>query len=136
MCVTCCFWRRQLLARRYNNDIETSLKAYRWTFKLYDIIQESNFIKQNTVYIRVVNSSKINIGYAKHGCENALCNGFEFCKQRLDIKCEVNGRCCKYELLKCPARIKTLETRIVQMSQHDDEGNSARSKAKQAVFQM
>lgn len=38
-----------------------------------------------------------------------------FEKQRLDIKPDVNGRCCKYELLKCPACIKTLETRIVQM---------------------
>ena len=82
-------------------------------------------------------ASEITIGHSKRGCETALCNGYEFCKQRSNTKGEVYWRCCKYGPLKCPARIKTMGIRIVQkMSEHNHEGNSARSKARKAVFQM
>lgn len=76
-------------------------------------------------------------GHTKRGRETILFCGHEFWFLRRNNKGEQFWRCCKHEKLHCPARMKTSGAHILKRpGEHNHEGNSASSFAREALHSM
>jgi len=79
---------------------------------------------------------ELEFGLTKRGKQTVIHSGFEYWMHRKNIVGQVTWRCCQFQVLKCPAMIKTAGNHVISFTQHTHEGNVATSRARTAVNQM
>ena len=76
-------------------------------------------------------------GFTKRGKPIVFHGGFEYWRHRQNHVGQVTWRCCQFQSMKCPAKIKTAGNHVISIpAQHTHEGNVATSRARAAVHQM
>jgi hypothetical protein len=76
-------------------------------------------------------------GFTKRGKPTVIHGGFEYWRHRQNHVGQVTWRCCQFQSMKCPAKIKTAGSHVISIpAQHTHEGNVATSRARAAVHQM
>lgn len=84
----------------------------------------------------LVEMGELEFGLTKRGKQTVIHSGFEYWMHRKNIVGQVTWRCCQFQVLKCPAMIKTAGNHVISVTQHTHEGNVATSRARTAVNQM
>lgn len=85
----------------------------------------------------VVMAGTVKYGVTKRGKRTLLLGNHEYWFHRQNTNNVVVWRCCKFTSLKCHARVKTLEDRVLhKFDDHTHEGNRSKSLARKAVGEM
>jgi hypothetical protein len=76
-------------------------------------------------------------GTSQRGSPTFILNNYEYWKKRCNGAGQTEWKCCKCQVLSCPARITTVGLRVVSsVPEHNHEGNCATAMARHAVGQM
>jgi len=77
-------------------------------------------------------------GVSKRGNQTLIYRNFEFWKYRCNSKNETLWRCCKHEVFKCKAVLKTKNDVVVNstLTEHTHGGNAATALSRQAIGKM